>query len=148
MEQGAGRIGGAYRAGNTSKIVVEQGVAGLYTNTLFRYDERLLERRAWCWNSGDRLYGPNTNDNMRHCFFCGRLSRASEALRPETPALFGAVSVSNTYNRASRELIYSFFEARKQGDDLADLVTLSHGCIVRCAWVAGTVAPYATSSAT
>jgi hypothetical protein len=43
--------------------------------------------------------------------------------RPETPVLFGAVSISNAYNHASRELIYSFFESRKRGDELAHLVT-------------------------
>ncbi len=36
--------------------------------------------------------------------------------------LFGAVSISNKYNHASRELIYSFFEARRQDDELADFV--------------------------
>ena len=37
-------IVGAYRLGETDRIVAERGVAGLYTRTLFRYDERLLNR--------------------------------------------------------------------------------------------------------
>jgi putative hemolysin len=45
------------------------------------------------------------------------------SLRPETPVLFGAVSISNTYNRASRELICSFFEARMRASELAHLVS-------------------------
>jgi hypothetical protein len=44
-------------------------------------------------------------------------------LRPEIAVLFGAVSISNTYNRASRELMYSFFEDRRRGDGLAELVS-------------------------
>jgi hypothetical protein len=33
--------------------------------------------------------------------------------------LFGAVSISNEYSKASREMIYRFFEARLQEDELA-----------------------------
>jgi hypothetical protein len=36
--------------------------------------------------------------------------------------LFGAVSISNDYNEASREMIYRFFEARMREDDLAGLI--------------------------
>jgi len=42
------------------------------------------------------------------------------ARHPETPVLFGAVSVSNRYTQASRELIVEFFKS--QADPLAKLV--------------------------
>ncbi len=35
-------LAGAYRAGNTDEIIRRHGVKGLYTNTVFRYDERLF----------------------------------------------------------------------------------------------------------
>ena len=44
------------------------------------------------------------------------------ARQPEIPVLFGAVSISNDYNQASREMIYRFFEARMQQDELAELI--------------------------
>jgi hypothetical protein len=44
------------------------------------------------------------------------------AARPETPVLFGAVSISNNDNPASREMIYRFFEARSQNDELAGMI--------------------------
>jgi hypothetical protein len=44
------------------------------------------------------------------------------AAHPETPVLFGAVSISNHYNHASREMIYRFFEARMQDHDLAGMI--------------------------
>src|SRR5215469_4368471 len=44
------------------------------------------------------------------------------ATHPETPVLFGAVSISNEYTHASREMIYRFFQSRMQDDDLAGLV--------------------------
>ena len=42
------------------------------------------------------------------------------ATRPETPVLFGAVSISNDYNESSREMIYQFFDERMREDDWRD----------------------------
>jgi len=41
---------------------------------------------------------------------------------PETPVLFGAVSISNEYNRLSREMIVRYFEQRDDGHDFADVI--------------------------
>src|SRR5580700_8336398 len=35
-------LAGAYRAGNTDEIIRAHGIKGLYTNTVFRYDEKLF----------------------------------------------------------------------------------------------------------
>jgi putative hemolysin len=114
---------GAYRVGNTSEIVAEQGVGGLYTNTLFRYDERLFHRMGSALELGRSFIRCEYQRQYAPLLLLWKAIARFVAVRPETPVLFGAVSVSNTYNRASRELIYAFFEARKQGDELAGLVT-------------------------
>jgi hypothetical protein len=44
------------------------------------------------------------------------------ATRPEIAVLFGAVSISNDYSKASREMIYRFFESRMQAGELAGLI--------------------------
>jgi hypothetical protein len=44
------------------------------------------------------------------------------ATHAETPVLFGAVSISNDYSKASREMIVRFFEERMRDDELAGLV--------------------------
>jgi putative hemolysin len=114
---------GGYRAGNTAEIVAEHGVRGLYTNTLFRYDERLLNKlgpalelgRSFVCSQYQRQYAP--------LLLLWRAIARFVLWRPETAVLFGAVSISNTNNRASRELMYSFFEDRKRGDERAGLVT-------------------------
>jgi putative hemolysin len=114
---------GAYRAGNTAEIVAEHGVSGLYTSTLFRYGERLFEKMGPALELGRSFVRPEYQRQYAPLLLLWKAIARFVILRPETPVLFGAVSISNTYNRASRELIYSFFEARKQGDALADLVT-------------------------
>jgi putative hemolysin len=113
---------GAYRAGNTAEIVSERGVAGLYTNTLFRYDVRLFEKLGPALELGRSFVRPEYQRQYAPLLLLWKAIARFIILRPETPVLFGAVSISNAYNRASRELIYSFFEDRKR-DDLADLVT-------------------------
>jgi len=97
-------------------------VAGLYTNTLFRYDKRLFDKMGPGLELGRSFVRPEYQRQYAPLLLLWKAIARFVALRPETPVLFGAVSVSNTYNRASRELIYSFFEARKQGE-LAHLVT-------------------------
>ena len=113
---------GAYRAANTAEVIAERGIAGLYTSTLFQYDPRLIAGmgpalelgRSFVCCESQRQYAP-----LLHLWKAiGRFV----SLRPETPVLFGAVSISNTYNRASRELIYSFFASRKAGNGLAELI--------------------------
>jgi len=44
------------------------------------------------------------------------------ARNPETPMLFGAVSISNDYNPASRRLLAHFLEAHRRDEDLAKLI--------------------------
>ena len=48
------------------------------------------------------------------------------AAHPDTPTLFGAVSISNEYSRLSREMIVRYFEQRQAKDDdgreFADLI--------------------------
>jgi putative hemolysin len=114
---------GAYRAGNTAEIVSARGVLGLYTNTLFRYDERLFEKLGPALELGRSFVRPEYQRQYAPLLLLWKAIARFVILRPETPVLFGAVSISNAYNPASRELIYSFFEDRRRRDDLAGLVT-------------------------
>jgi putative hemolysin len=114
---------GAYRAGNTTDIVAEYGVSGLYTSTLFRYDQRLLAKLGPALELGRSFVRPEYQRHYAPLLLLWKAIARFVRFRPETAVLFGAVSISNAYNRASRELMYSFFEDRRQKDDLADLVT-------------------------
>jgi putative hemolysin len=114
---------GAYRAGNTAEIVAEHGVSGLYTSTLFRYDQRLFEKMGPALELGRSFVRPEYQRQYAPLLLLWKAIARFVTMRPETPVLFGVVSISNAYNHASRELIYSFFETRKQGDAFAGLVT-------------------------
>jgi putative hemolysin len=113
---------GAYRAGNTAEILAKHGVGALYTNTLFRYDEKLFQKLGPAWELGRSFVRPEYQRQYAPLLLLWKGIARLIAMRPEIPVLFGAVSISNDYNDASREMIYRFFEARMQDDELAELI--------------------------
>lgn len=113
---------GAYRAGSTKEILAEHGISGLYTSTLFRYDERLFEKLGPALELGRSFIRPEYQRQYAPLLLLWKGIARLVATRPEIPVLFGAVSISNDYNQASREMIYRYFESRMQDDDLAGLI--------------------------
>lgn len=113
---------GAYRVGDTAEILKKQGTAGLYTSTLFRYDRRLFERLGPAIELGRSFVRPEYQRQYAPLLLLWKGIARLVALHPETPVLFGAVSISNEYSKASREMIYRFFESRIEEDDLAGFV--------------------------
>ena len=113
---------GAYRAGNTAEILARHGISGLYTSTLFRYDERLFTKLGPALELGRSFVRPEYQRQYAPLVLLWKGIARLIATRPEIPVLFGAVSISNDYNQASREMIYRFFEARAGHDQLAGLI--------------------------
>jgi putative hemolysin len=120
--KGKRELVGAYRAGNTTEILAERGVEGLYTSTLFRYDARLFEKIGPALELGRSFVRPEYQRQYAPLLLLWKGIARLLATHAETPVLFGAVSISNDYSKASREMIYRFFEARLQEDELAGLI--------------------------
>ncbi len=113
---------GAYRAGNTAEIIEQRGIAGLYTSTLFHYNEKLFQKLGPALELGRSFVRPEYQRQYAPLLLLWKGIARLVAMHPETSVLFGAVSISNDYTRASREMIYEFFESRTQNGDLAGLV--------------------------
>jgi putative hemolysin len=113
---------GAYRAGNTLEILAERGIQGLYTSTLFRYDEKIFQKLGPALELGRSFVRPEYQRQYAPLLLLWKGIARMVARRPDVPVLFGAVSISNDYNEASREMIYRFFEARMQHDEVAELI--------------------------
>ncbi len=113
---------GAYRAGNTAEILAERGVGGLYTSTLFRYDEKIFQRLGPALELGRSFVRPEYQRQYAPLLLLWKGIARMVARRPAVPVLFGAVSISNEYSSASREMIYRFFEAHMQEEELAGLI--------------------------
>jgi putative hemolysin len=113
---------GAYRAGNTAEILAERGVNGLYTSTLFRYDARLFEKLGPALELGRSFVRPEYQRQYAPLLLLWKGIARLLTTHTDIPVLFGAVSISNDYSTASREMIYRFFEARMRDDERAGII--------------------------
>ncbi len=113
---------GAYRIGKTQDILPLRGLPGLYTSTLFRFEERFFEKLGPALELGRSFVRPEYQRQYAPLLLLWKGIARYVALHPETPVLFGAVSISGRYTRASRELIVRFFESRNSADKLSPLV--------------------------
>ena len=124
--KGKQELAGAYRVGNTDEIIRSHGIKGLYTNTVFRYDEQLFLKIGSALELGRSFVRPEYQRQYAPLLLLWKGIARFVAARPETPVLFGAVSISNEYSSLSREMIVRYFEQRsvkdEDGRDFAGLV--------------------------
>lgn len=113
---------GAYRAGNTDEIIRAHGVKGLYTHTVFRYDEQLFLKIGSALELGRSFIRTEYQRQYAPLLVLWKGIARFIARHPETPVLFGAVSISNEYSQLSREMIVRYFESREDGREFADLI--------------------------
>ncbi len=118
----AQQLVGGYRIGCTTDILPERGLSGLYTSTLFRYDARLFQKLGPALELGRSFVRPEYQRRYAPLLLLWKGIARLVSSTPEVPVLFGAVSISDDYNEASREMIYHYFSARKREDDLAGLI--------------------------
>jgi putative hemolysin len=115
-------LAGAYRMGLTSEILPDRGVAGLYTNTLFRYDDSFFEQLGPAIELGRSFVCPEYQRQYSPLLMLWKGIGRYLAQHPEFPVLFGAVSISNRYSHWSREMIVRFFREQPGNAELAKLV--------------------------
>jgi len=113
---------GAYRAGNTDEIIRAHGIKGLYTNSVFRYDARLFLKIGSALELGRSFIRTEYQKQYAPLLMLWKGIARFVATHPETPVLFGAVSISNEYSSLSREMIVRYFESREDGHEFADLI--------------------------
>lgn len=107
------QIAGAYRFANTQDVLPAKGVQGLYTSTLFHYHPHLFERLGAALELGRSFVRVEYQKHYAPLLMLWKGIARYVAMHPETPVLFGAVSMSNGYQRASRELLVQFFQSQQ-----------------------------------
>jgi len=121
-DEGRKAIAGAYRVGDTWEILATRGIEGLYTSTCFRYSPELFEKIGPALELGRSFVRPEYQKQHAPLLLLWRAIAALVTRQPESAVLFGAVSISNAYSQLSRTLIYKYFEARRNDDELAQWV--------------------------
>jgi putative hemolysin len=113
---------GAYRVGLVKDILARFGVAGLYTSSLFQFDEKFFERAGDSLELGRSFVRPEYQKKYAPLLMLWKGLGQYISSNPEIHTLFGAVSISNDYNPVSRQLVTRFLEDQEANQDLARLV--------------------------
>jgi len=96
---------GAYRLGATDSLAGRYGENGLYTRTLFNYDQRLLHQIHPALELGRSFVRPEYQKNYSPLLLLWKGIGAFVAKNPRYSILFGAVSINNEYHLVSQQLI-------------------------------------------
>jgi putative hemolysin len=116
------RIVGAYRIGQTDRITGIRGVEGLYTRTLFRYDERLIARLSPALELGRSFIRAEYQKDYNALLLLWKGIGQFVARHPEYRVLFGPVSISARYCDSSQRLLMAFLQQNHLDQELAELV--------------------------
>jgi putative hemolysin len=117
------RIVGAYRIGQTDRIVETQGVDGLYTRTLFRYDQRLIDRiGAPALELGRSFVRVEYQKNYNALLLLWKGIGSFITRHPQYRLLFGPVSISTRYSDSSHQLLMAFLQQNHFAAEFSELV--------------------------
>ena len=112
-------IVGAYRLGLADEIVARYGKRGLYTHSLFRYGDRVLEAMNPAIELGRSFVRSEYQRSYAPLMLLWRGIGEFIVRHPQYATLFGAVSISNDYSPASRQLIVDYLSANNIEETLA-----------------------------
>jgi hypothetical protein len=96
---------GAYRIGRCDRILAEQGKAGLYTSTLFRYRSKLFDRLGPALELGRSFIRCEYQRSYAPLLLLWKGIGRFVVANPQYRTLFGPVSISRDYSDLSRQLI-------------------------------------------
>jgi putative hemolysin len=109
-------IVGGYRMGEVPRILARFGQKGLYTDSLFRFKWGFFGSVGPSLELGRSFIRPEYQRAFAPLLLLWKGIGAFVAKHPEYSTLIGAVSVSNRYSPASRELIARYFEKRNASE--------------------------------
>jgi putative hemolysin len=118
-------VAGAYRLCPTDGLG-PRGVDGLYTRTLFDYDQALLDGLGPSLELGRSFVAPQYQRDYSPLLLLWKGIGRFVAHAPRYRRLFGAVSISDRYSSTTRELLAAFLSTNRQDAVLARLVRSRH----------------------
>jgi putative hemolysin len=115
-------IVGAYRMGPTDRILARFGIQGLYTSTLFKFRQPLIEHLTPALELGRSFVRPEYQRGYLPLLLLWKGVAQYIVQNPHYRKLFGPVSISNSYQPASRHLIQRHLPHRTHTPELASWV--------------------------
>lgn len=109
--------------GLTDEILLNQGAKGLYTSTLFRFRGGFLHELGAAIELGRSFIRPEYQRKSSSLPLLWKGIAEFILQNPKYGRLFGPVSISQDYQRLSRDLIVMFLRQKKMDDNLSRLVS-------------------------
>lgn len=107
------KIVGAYRLGQTDKLIEARGTAGLYTSTLFDYRLELFADMGPSLEMGRSFIRPEYQKNYAGLMLLWKGIGSFVVRNQHYTTLFGPVSISADYRSASQRLIVAFLQQNR-----------------------------------
>ena len=113
---------GAYRLGIVKDLIQAQGLRGLYSRSLFRYDERLIKQLGNPIEMGRSVIDVHYQRSLNGLLLLWKGIATYVSRNPEITHLFGPVSISNDYSAIARHLIASTLSVHHYDPEQAALI--------------------------
>jgi putative hemolysin len=119
-------IAGAYRICNVQSVLRRYGLRGLYTASLFRFQPKFFARVGPALELGRSFVHLDYQRQYAPLLVLWRGIGAYLVRHPDTPILFGAVSISADYSMASREVLTNYLSAHTVDAELLKMLRPKH----------------------
>lgn len=114
-------VAGAYRFGLTDEILKKYGPKGLYTATLFKYQDDFLKDLGPALEMGRSFIIPKYQRSYQPLLLLWKGVAAFIVRNPKYTRLFGCVSISSEYSGVSREIIINFMQRHCSLPEMAQM---------------------------
>jgi len=123
---------GGYRLGRTDRILSQFGSKGIYTTSLFRFKDRLLERLSPALEMGRSYIREEYQKRPNALPLLWRGIGEYVSRHPQYRVLFGPVSISSDYKRASRDMMVQYLKTNSLDEELHVFVKAKRPPRSRC----------------
>jgi putative hemolysin len=113
---------GSYRLAPVDRVIERFGTKGLYTSALFTYKETFFEHMRDAVELGRSFVRLEYQKSYSPLLLLWRGIARFIGLNPQYRTLFGAVTISEMYSPASRQLIVAFLKGKTYAPHLARMV--------------------------
>jgi putative hemolysin len=116
------QVVGSYRIGRTDEIIKKQGVRGLYTNTLFRYQPAFFAQLGPALEMGRSFIRLEYQKSFAPLLLLWKGIGRFVVDNPQYKILFGPVSITDEYHALSKQLMVGYLKKARYRDEAARFV--------------------------
>ncbi|MFG0605152.1 lysophospholipid acyltransferase family protein [Vibrio mimicus] len=117
---------GAYRLGLVDQLLQNKGIHGLYSSTLFQYDQRFLSKMGNAIEMGRSVIDSKYQKSMAALLLLWKGIGTYIERHPQYTHLFGPVSISNDYSEQARRLLADTMTLHYYDREQAELVVATN----------------------